>query len=202
MRAKGLFTAVGDLEPFTSDTHFTLYRQVPCGQCSFTQLTSSCNPQPFLLDQLKAKNLPNDQYGPSVFSLIINKEDKDIPLRAASEKARDGWTKAIMDACVQYARNKKQDIRLRRSMPPHIWLRCELRTSLSPCLANSIRQTLLRSSTGRLFVTVVEAADLLASDPNGKSDPFCVVKLGESQEQVTPVISNCLNPRWNHMVSP
>ena len=53
---------------------------------------------------------------------------------------------------------------------------------------------------GKLFVTVVEAADLLASDPNGKSDPFCVVKLGESQEQATPVISNTLNPRWNHTV--
>ena len=63
-----------------------------------------------------------------------------------------------------------------------------------------MRQTLVRSSIGKVFVTVVEAADLLASDPNGKSDPFCVVKLGESQEQATPVVNNCLNPRWNHTV--
>lgn len=58
----------------------------------------------------------------------------------------------------------------------------------------------MRASIGKVFVTVVEAADLMASDPNGKSDPFCVVKLGESQEQATPVVNNCLNPRWNHTV--
>ena len=63
-----------------------------------------------------------------------------------------------------------------------------------------MRQTIVRSSIGKVFVTVVEAADLMASDPNGKSDPFCVVKLGESQEQATPVVNNCLNPRWNHTV--
>lgn len=59
----------------------------------------------------------------------------------------------------------------------------------------------LKDSVGMLKVTVVEAADLLASDPNGKSDPFCVVKLGENQEQRTDVIPASLNPRWNHSVS-
>ena len=53
----------------------------------------------------------------------------------------------------------------------------------------------------KVFVTVVEAADLLASNANGKSDPFCVVKLGESQELATPIIMGTLNPRWNHTVS-
>ena len=56
-------------------------------------------------------------------------------------------------------------------------------------------------SVAKVYVTVVEAADLLASNANGKSDPFCVVKLGESQELATPIIMGTLNPRWNHTVS-
>ena len=55
----------------------------------------------------------------------------------------------------------------------------------------------LRSSVGRLKVTVVEAADLQAKDLNGKSDPFCVVRLGDMQEQTTDVLPSTLNPKWN-----
>ena len=73
--------------------------------------------------------------------------------------------------------------------------------SLSLSTGGSIRQTLLKKSVAKVFVTVVEAADLLASNANGKSDPFCVVKLGESQELATPIIMGTLNPRWNHTVS-
>ena len=50
------------------------------------------------------------------------------------------------------------------------------------------------------MVTVVEAADLIASS-NGKSDPFCVVHVGENQEGATPVIQNTLHPQWNYLVS-
>ena len=56
----------------------------------------------------------------------------------------------------------------------------------------------MRGSVGTLDVTVVEGVDLQAKDLNNKSDPFCVVKLGEQQEQTTPVINNNLNPKWNY----
>ena len=59
----------------------------------------------------------------------------------------------------------------------------------------------LKDSVGLLRITVVEASDLVAKDPNGKSDPFCVIKLGDMQEQKTSVIQATLNPKWNFTVS-
>ena len=59
--------------------------------------------------------------------------------------------------------------------------------------------TLRESARGKLLVTVIEAADLIASS-DGKSDPFCVVKIGENQESATPTIQDNLNPQWNYAV--
>lgn len=61
--------------------------------------------------------------------------------------------------------------------------------------------TLRKVASGKLFVTVVEAADLIASSADGKSDPFCVIRVGDNQESATPVIKNELNPKWNYTVS-
>ena len=61
--------------------------------------------------------------------------------------------------------------------------------------------TLRKVASGKLFVTVVEAADLIASSADGKSDPFCVIRVGDNQEAATPVIKNELNPKWNYTVS-
>ena len=65
---------------------------------------------------------------------------------------------------------------------------------------DSRRVTLQQRSIGKLIVTVVEAADLIASS-DGISDPFCVVRVGDNQEAATPVIKNSLNPHWNYAVS-
>ena len=57
----------------------------------------------------------------------------------------------------------------------------------------------MKHTVGVLKVTVVKAEDLTASDPNGKSDPFCVLHFNQ-QEENTPVVSNSLNPKWNYTV--
>ncbi|XP_047437071.1 multiple C2 and transmembrane domain-containing protein 2-like isoform X2 [Mugil cephalus] len=49
---------------------------------------------------------------------------------------------------------------------------------------------------GFLQVKVVKAVDLLAADLNGKSDPFCVLELGNDRLQ-THTIYKSLNPEWN-----
>ena len=57
----------------------------------------------------------------------------------------------------------------------------------------------MKHTVGVLKVTVVKAEDLMASDPNGKSDPFCVLHFSQ-QDENTPVVSNSLNPKWNYTV--
>uniref|UniRef100_A0A8C8ESJ7 C2 domain-containing protein n=1 Tax=Oncorhynchus tshawytscha TaxID=74940 RepID=A0A8C8ESJ7_ONCTS len=49
---------------------------------------------------------------------------------------------------------------------------------------------------GFLQVKVVSATDLTSTDLNGKSDPFCVLELGNSRLQ-THTIYKTLSPEWN-----
>ncbi|KAM7423646.1 hypothetical protein PAMA_000141 [Pampus argenteus] len=51
---------------------------------------------------------------------------------------------------------------------------------------------------GFLQVKVMKAADLLAADLNGKSDPFCVVELGNDRLQ-THTVYKTLYPEWNQV---
>ena len=51
--------------------------------------------------------------------------------------------------------------------------------------------------------TVISASKVIAKDPNGKSDPYCVVYLGHSTEhaQKTEVKPATLDPVWNETFS-
>ncbi|XP_072551589.1 multiple C2 and transmembrane domain-containing protein 2 [Salminus brasiliensis] len=60
----------------------------------------------------------------------------------------------------------------------------------------SLRNTLTNiQDVGYLQVKVVRATDLSSTDLNGKSDPFCVLELGNSKLQ-TQTIYKTLNPEW------
>ena len=48
-------------------------------------------------------------------------------------------------------------------------------------------------------ITVLRARDILALDPNGRSDPYCIVSVDGSaeQQQKTDIINATLEPQWN-----
>ncbi|XP_012867635.1 PREDICTED: multiple C2 and transmembrane domain-containing protein 2 isoform X2 [Dipodomys ordii] len=60
-------------------------------------------------------------------------------------------------------------------------------------LQNSLKDT---KDVGILQVKVLKAVDLLAADFSGKSDPFCLLELGNDRLQTHTIYKN-LNPEWN-----
>uniref|UniRef100_A0A7N5JMG6 Intersectin 2 n=1 Tax=Ailuropoda melanoleuca TaxID=9646 RepID=A0A7N5JMG6_AILME len=52
------------------------------------------------------------------------------------------------------------------------------------------------SGIGRLMVQVIEATELKACKPNGKSNPYCEISMG-SQSYTTRTLPDTLNPKWN-----
>ncbi|XP_061451196.1 multiple C2 and transmembrane domain-containing protein 2 isoform X2 [Rhineura floridana] len=63
------------------------------------------------------------------------------------------------------------------------------------CIRNSFQNI---KDIGFLQVKVLKATDLLAADFSGKSDPFCVLELGNGRLQSYTVYKN-LNPEWNQV---
>ncbi|XP_069078858.1 multiple C2 and transmembrane domain-containing protein 2 isoform X2 [Pleurodeles waltl] len=61
------------------------------------------------------------------------------------------------------------------------------------CLKNSFQNI---RDIGFLQVKVLKAEDLLAADFSGKSDPFCVLEVGNDRLQTHTIYKN-LNPEWN-----
>ncbi|XP_059951078.1 multiple C2 and transmembrane domain-containing protein 2 isoform X4 [Mesoplodon densirostris] len=60
-------------------------------------------------------------------------------------------------------------------------------------LQNSLKNM---KDIGILQVKVLKAVDLLAADFSGKSDPFCLLELGNDRLQTHTIYKN-LNPEWN-----
>ena len=56
-----------------------------------------------------------------------------------------------------------------------------------------------RARTHTPFPTVQRAVEVKAADPNGKSDPYCIIHLGSPGEQLhkTEVINGTLSPEWD-----
>ena len=56
------------------------------------------------------------------------------------------------------------------------------------------------AEAGSLMVEVVSAANLIAMDRGGSSDPYCSVKLGR-KKGCTKSVKKSLNPRWNETLT-
>lgn len=55
-------------------------------------------------------------------------------------------------------------------------------------------------AAARLHVVVHQAEQLIAADSNGKSDPYCILKLGRKKFQ-TKTIKDTVDPQWNEGIS-
>jgi len=79
----------------------------------------------------------------------------------------------------------------------------ELKTSKRSDLGSSVHTPTNSSKhtfpTGKVFITVVEAKDLIGLDFNGKSDPFVelIFNKDKSTKKCTKVLKKNLNPEWN-----
>ena len=53
---------------------------------------------------------------------------------------------------------------------------------------------------GSLKLGIIEARDLVSADSNGKSDPYVVVRVGQTEIGKTDVQNATLTPKWNHVM--
>lgn len=107
----------------------------------------------------------------------ISHIDQTYSFRAESKSERNRWMDLMEKASTTYIETER-----------------ELRQKTHR--ARSFRT----SGIGKVTVTMVQGVDLMASDPNGQSDPYCVVSMG-SQEHRTKVVPQTLNPKWNSQMT-
>ena len=133
-------------------------------------------------------------------------------LRVDAENVRDQWLKILTKAGVDFITTKKKIEKEKQEQCKTLYNPFAFNLPTIPHAYTHHTYTYLhisswtadmrtmQKSVGWMDVTVVKGVDLLAKDPNGKSDPFCVIRLGDQQEQTTPVIQGSLNPKWNFTV--
>eukprot|EP01097_Dermamoeba_algensis_P001677 TRINITY_DN162_c0_g1_i1.p1 TRINITY_DN162_c0_g1~~TRINITY_DN162_c0_g1_i1.p1 ORF type:complete len:636 (-),score=143.54 TRINITY_DN162_c0_g1_i1:128-2035(-) len=61
----------------------------------------------------------------------------------------------------------------------------------------TLTTTLPKKKGQKIKIDVIEAKNIVSSDPNGKSDPYVQISIGD-QKGRTRVIPATLNPQWNH----
>ncbi|CAH3182444.1 unnamed protein product [Porites lobata] len=127
--------------------------------------------KPIILNEVIVKRTQEMNTEEYVFH--ISHIDQTYSFRAETKTERNRWMELIEKASETYIETER-----------------ELRQKAHR--ARSIKT----GGIGKLKVTFIEGVDLIASDPNGLSDPYCEVSMG-SQEQRTKVVPQTLNPKWN-----
>nr|XP_020652410.1 intersectin-2 isoform X2 [Pogona vitticeps] len=126
---------------------------------------------PIFLNEVLVK-LPTDPSGDEpVFH--ISHIDRVYTLKTDSINERTAWVQKIKSASEHYIETEKKkhekayQARLQKS-----------------------------SGIGRMMVHIIEATELKACKPNGKSNPYCEISMG-SQSYTTRTLPDTLNPKWN-----
>ncbi|CAG5853966.1 unnamed protein product [Menidia menidia] len=125
---------------------------------------------PVLLNEILVK-LPDPSSEEPVFH--ISHIDKVYVLRTENINERTAWVQKIKAASEEFIETEKK----KRDRAYQ---------------ARSMKA----SGIGRLLVTILEATELKAGKPNGKSNPFCEVTMG-SQSFTSRTINDTLNPKWS-----
>nr|XP_006811485.1 PREDICTED: intersectin-2-like [Saccoglossus kowalevskii] len=124
---------------------------------------------PLFLNEINVKG-PTDKEEDSLFHL--SHIDKVYSLKTDSVSERTKWLNKIQEATTVFIETEKKKLEKAH-----------------------LARTQRSKGVGRLFVTILEGADLKPVDRNGLADPYCEVSMGV-QEHKTKIIPNTLNPKW------
>uniref|UniRef100_H3DK01 Osteoclast-stimulating factor 1 n=1 Tax=Tetraodon nigroviridis TaxID=99883 RepID=H3DK01_TETNG len=125
---------------------------------------------PVLLNEVLVK-LPDPSSDEPVFH--ISHIDRVYILKTENINERTAWVQKIKAASEEFIETEKK----KREKAYQ---------------ARSMKAT----GIGRLLVTILEATELKAAKPNGKSDPYCEVTMG-AQVFTSRTLNDTLNPKWN-----
>ncbi|KAM7423893.1 hypothetical protein PAMA_000317 [Pampus argenteus] len=126
--------------------------------------------QPVLLNEVLVK-LPDPSSDEPIFH--ISHIDRVYILRTDNINERTAWVqkiKAASEEFIETEKKKREKVYQARSVKA--------------------------SGVGRLLVTILEATELKAAKPNGKSNPYCEVTMG-AQIFTSRTLNDTLNPKWN-----
>ncbi|XP_070767297.1 intersectin-2-like [Enoplosus armatus] len=125
---------------------------------------------PVLLNEVLVK-LPDPSSDEPIFH--ISHIDRVYILRTDNINERTAWVqkiKAASEEFIETEKKKREKVYQARSVKA--------------------------SGIGRLLVTILEATELKAGKPNGKSNPYCEVTMG-AQIFTSRTLNDTLNPKWN-----
>ncbi|XP_056873160.1 intersectin-2-like isoform X3 [Takifugu flavidus] len=125
---------------------------------------------PVLLNEVLVK-LPDPSSDEPIFH--ISHIDRVYILKTENINERTAWVQKIKAASEEFIETEKKQRE-------------------KAYQARSVKAT----GIGRLLVTILEATELKAAKPNGKSNPYCEVTMG-AQIFTSRTLNDTLNPKWN-----
>ncbi|KAJ8314820.1 hypothetical protein KUTeg_006970 [Tegillarca granosa] len=167
--------------------------------------------KPIFLNEVAVKKPSDEDADPCQFH--ISHIDRVFNLKATNQTERDNWVKHIEAASRHYLDTERKKREKAHSLiygmkiqNIHEILCIELKSismgRLLVVICEGVNLTSTNSDVrrtggvGRLLVVIVEGTDLIASDENGKSDPYCEVNfLGRTEVRVKEIYNETRNKR-------